>query len=101
MVTEKYRNIDVEELSAMADVLKVIAHPVRLEIIELLEVIPKMCVSEMLDRINIEQSQLSHHLSKMKDKGVLKSERDGKKIFYSLGFDQITRIFDCMKNCYL
>lgn len=101
MTTTKYRNINIEELAAIADVLKVIAHPVRLEIIELLEVFPKLCVSEMLNRIEIEQSQLSHHLSKMKDKGIVKSERDGKNIYYSLGFQNITNIFDCMQHCYI
>lgn len=102
MITEiKYRNIDVQELSAIADVLKVIAHPVRLEIIELLEVHISMCVSDIQEKLNIEQSQLSHHLGKMKDRGVLKSERDGKNIFYSLSYPQITRIFDCMQNCYI
>jgi len=96
-----FRNIDINELSAIADVLKVIAHPVRLEIIELLEVNISMCVSELQEKIKIEQSQLSHHLAKMKEKGVLVSERDGKNIYYKLGFEQITRIFDCMQSCYI
>lgn len=101
LISTTFRNIDVQELSAIADVLKVIAHPIRLEIIELLEVHKAMCVSDIQDKLNIEQSQLSHHLSKMKEKGVLKAERDGKNIFYSLSFSQITKIFDCMQHCYI
>lgn len=101
MTAVQLRNIDPKELLAIAEVLKVISHPVRLQILELLEVHKSMCVTEILNSIEIDQPQLSHHLAKMREKGVLITERQGKNIYYSLGFEQITKIFDCMQNCYL
>lgn len=83
----------------MADLLKTIAHPVKLEIIELLEEAGALKVSEIKEKLNIEQSLLSHHLSKMKDKGILNSKRDGKNLYYSISLKNIKAIFDCLGNC--
>jgi len=88
------RKISTEYLEKMADVLKTIAHPVRLEIIELLEESGTLGVSELQVKLNIEQSLLSHHLTKMKDKGILCSKRDGKNLFYSISLKNIENIFE-------
>ncbi len=93
------RNLDARTLQKIADLLKVISHPVRLQIIELLEERGPICVGDIKSHLNIEQSLLSHHINKMKDKGILKSYRDGRNIYYSLSLWQITKIFDCMENC--
>ncbi|MDX9790011.1 MAG: metalloregulator ArsR/SmtB family transcription factor [Candidatus Kapabacteria bacterium] len=95
------RNITPDKLVRMADVLKTIAHPVRLEIIELLEENGSMGVTELQHKLNIEQSLLSHHLAKMKDRGVLRSKRDGKNLYYSIALKNIETIFDCMGKCKL
>ncbi|MBX3043189.1 MAG: winged helix-turn-helix transcriptional regulator [Candidatus Kapabacteria bacterium] len=83
----------------MAEVLKTIAHPVRLEIIELLESSGTMGVTDLQQKLKIEQSLLSHHLTKMKDKGILCSERNGKNLYYSIALKNIESIFDCMGKC--
>ena len=97
--------MDIEELSIeriqkMAETLKVIAHPTRLSILRLLKKEGSLSVSEIQTKLacDCEQSMLSHHLIKMKDKGVLKSDKSGKFISYSLVNDNICKIFDCMKN---
>ncbi|MCB0587699.1 MAG: helix-turn-helix transcriptional regulator [Phaeodactylibacter sp.] len=83
----------------MAEILKAISHPVRLEVLELLEEKQPQSVGEILEQIDVEPSLLSHHLTKMKDKGVLDSFRDGRNIYYQLAFEEVTKIFDCMENC--
>lgn len=95
------RNIDAEKIEKIAQILKIISHPVRLFILEMLEDNEKMCVSDIIERTNTEQSTLSHHLLKMKQNGILDSERSGKQIFYFIKFKDITNIFDCMENCEL
>ncbi|MGF1532103.1 MAG: ArsR/SmtB family transcription factor [Bernardetiaceae bacterium] len=89
----------VEMLARMARVLKVIAHPVKLSIVELLGDGQPRCVSQIQETLEVEQSLLSHYLIMMKDKGVLVSRREGKRSFYSLADRRILRIFDCMGNC--
>lgn len=83
----------------MANVLKTIAHPVRLSVIEALDQHDTLTVSEMMERLGVEQSLLSHHLTKMKDRGVLTAERDGKNIRYRLAEDALVHVFDCLGNC--
>jgi DNA-binding transcriptional ArsR family regulator len=93
--------IDPIKLGKIADVLKVISHPVRLEVLELLQKKEDLSVAAIREKIDVEQSLLSHHLTKMKDKGVLKSYRKGKNVFYQIAIPEITSIFDCMRHCNL
>ncbi len=86
-------------MARLADILKVISHPVRLRIIEFLEEREPVSVGRLREYLDIELSLLSHHINKMKDKGILQSYREGRKIYYSLSFTQITKIFDCMEQC--
>jgi len=98
-MTDAENKIDPVKMGKIADVLKVISHPVRLEILELLIEKEVLAVAEIRREIDIEQSLLSHHLTKMKDKGVLSSARKGKNIFYQVTIPEIANIFDCMRHC--
>jgi ArsR family transcriptional regulator len=97
------RNLDTAKISKVAEVLKTIAHPVRLAIMEALEFKEPQSVNELRTNLDlkIEQSLLSHHLIKMKDKGVLTSEKVGMNVFYKLSDRQLVGIFDCMDRCEL
>ncbi len=99
MVTVK--GFSVEKIEKVAEVLKAIAHPVRLQIMDALKEKPFMSVSEIQQAITIptEQSLLSHHLIKMKDKGVLVCEKRGMHVIYSLADRHLLSIFDCMERC--
>ena len=87
----------------MSVILKTISHPVKLEILEILQQYIKLDVSTILEKLKIkcEISMLSHHLSKMKDNGILISDKKGKQVFYSIADRNILKIFECMENCKL
>ena len=95
------RDIDTHKLIKVANILKTIGHPLRLEILAVLEAKEKLNVSQIKDLIesNVEQSLLSHHLIKMKDKGILESKKDGMHVVYSITERNILKIFDCMEKC--
>ncbi|NJN77941.1 MAG: helix-turn-helix transcriptional regulator [Saprospiraceae bacterium] len=90
-----------DKLNGIAKILKIVSHPVRLEILEILEAEEPLTVSEIRERINseIEQSMLSHHLIKMKDNGILTSYKQGKNSYYSLTDKTMMNIFDCIGIC--
>lgn len=88
-----------EELEKAAFVLKTIAHPTRLAIIELLSKQGRKTVSEICTSLNLEQSLTSHHLNTMKLKGVLGSEKEGKNSYYHLKLKEVTQIISCIDNC--
>lgn len=83
MGTLKVR-VDEKKLVRSAYVLKCLAHPVRISIIDLLEQSERLTVSELQEILQIEQSLLSHHLINMRDKGILNTQRAGKNVYYSI-----------------
>ncbi len=91
--------IDINKLEMAASKLRAIAHPMRIAILELLNESPKLSVTEIFEKLKIEQASASHHLNILKNKGVLTSKRDGKKIFYSLKSVSLTEIIECINRC--
>lgn len=91
--------LKAEKLERMAELLKCIAHPLRLEIIDLLEKYQRLCVGDLVERMNVEQSVVSHHLTKLKDKGVLKSTREGKNVYYQIAMIDLMSVFNCIEHC--
>jgi len=88
-----------EKLEMAADMLKAIAHPTRIAIINLLENRKRLTVTEIFETLGIEQAVASHHLRILKDRGVLVSEKDGKKRHYFLKHDRLSQIVDCIDKC--
>lgn len=95
----KKLELDVIKLEAAASKLRAIAHPMRIAIIDLLHENQKQSVTEIYKKLNIEQASASHHLNILKNKGVLVSKRDGKKIYYSLKNQTLTEIIECINRC--
>ena len=91
--------LDIEKLEMAASKLRAIAHPMRIAIVDLLTSNPKMTVTEIYENLNIEQASASHHLNILKNKGLLDSKRDGKMIYYSLKFEHLTEVIDCINRC--
>ena len=91
--------LDIDRLEIAAGMLKSIAHPMRIAILNLLEGGKKMTVTEIHEKLGIEQSSTSHHLGILKDKGVLSSRRDGKNTYYFMKHDMLSQVVDCINKC--
>lgn len=96
-------NLTSEQIIRVAEILKTIGHTVRLQILEALEEKEPLTVSEIQERIDsdTEQSLLSHHLIKLKDRGILRCEKQGMNVLYRLEDRNILKIFKCMESCSL
>jgi ArsR family transcriptional regulator len=90
---------DVAKLEKAAFILKTLSHPLRLCIVDLLSQHERLSVNEICYALDSEQSLTSHHLSNMKLKGILDSEREGKNIYYSLKLKDVVKVLVCMDNC--
>jgi ArsR family transcriptional regulator, virulence genes transcriptional regulator len=95
----KLSELNVEQLDKAANMLKAIAHPMRIAIIGFLEEGKKLTVTQIHELLEIEQSTTSHHLGILKDKGVLSSKREGKNTYYFLKHQNLTQIVDCLNHC--
>lgn len=91
--------LDAARLDTAANMLKAIAHPMRIAILKHLEGGKKLTVTEIHELLGIEQSTTSHHLGILKDKGVLCSRREGKNTYYYLKHDVLSQIIDCLSRC--
>ncbi len=88
------------KLEKAAYILKTIAHPTRLSIIHLLEENDRLSVNELCSVLGCEQSLVSHHLSNMRIKGLLKSEREGINIYFSLKEKELAKIVSVIEHCH-
>jgi ArsR family transcriptional regulator len=84
-----------ETAEHVAEVLKAVAHPVRLQIIEALEYGEK-CVGDLVERLDIPQAAVSQQLGLMKDKDVLQCRREGTKAFYSIKNANVINLLHCV-----
>lgn len=88
--------IDKKILEEKAKILKVLAHPIRLCIVKGLLDQGENNVSYMQGCLDIPQSTLSQHLSKLKAAGIIDSKRNGTEVFYSVIDKQTIKIIDTM-----
>ncbi len=76
-----------------ADILKALAQPTRLKIIDFLRD-GERCVCEIFPAIGEEQSNTSRHLNMMLAAGVLSRRKDGLKIYYAIKSPEILEVVD-------
>lgn len=91
--------INKPKLEKAAYILKALAHPVRLAIVQLLDVNEQLTVNEICETLACEQSLISHHLINMKLRGILYSQKDGLNVFYGLKEREVTKLLACIENC--
>jgi DNA-binding transcriptional ArsR family regulator len=93
------KDLTIEQLEEAANMLKAIAHPMRIAILNYLDDGKKLTVTQIHELLKIEQSTTSHHLGILKDKGVLCSKREGKNTYYFLKHSNLSNIVNCVSKC--
>ena len=81
---------------ARANVLKSLAHPTRLFLVEKLAE-KSYCVNELTEMIGADISTVSKHLSILKNAGLITDEKHGKQVFYSLRMRCALNFLDCVE----
>ena len=78
-----YPEVEREHALRMAEVAKALGDPIRLQLVDVLRKhAGKVCVCELVPLFDISQPTLSHHLKKLRDAGVVDSERQGLWAYY-------------------
>ncbi|MGL6064438.1 MAG: ArsR/SmtB family transcription factor [Fusobacteriaceae bacterium] len=80
------------------EILKALAHPVRLNVIYALKDSKTHCVCELQEMWDTSQSSLSQHLKILRDAGIVKSEKIGGWVHYSLSNNDILKILNELKE---
>lgn len=77
-----------------------IAHPLRLRILEFLDVNGEASVSQITKAVNTEQMIVSQSLKKFRDAGLVTTKRHGIFIYYRIQEEYPASIFDCLRKLY-
>jgi ArsR family transcriptional regulator len=78
-----YPDVERHEAERMAVVAKALGDPVRLQLVDVLRKhAGKVCVCELVPLFDISQPTLSHHLKKLREAGIVDSERRGLWAYY-------------------
>ena len=80
-----------------AELCKVFSNSTRLEILNLLRD-NELSVTELIEKTKLSQANISQHLSIMKSKGIVISDRKGKNIYYRLINPKIIKAFDIIRE---
>ena len=91
------KKMKMSRYDALAEILKAIAHPTRLLIVEELSEKPR-CVSELTEMIGADTSTVSKHLALMKSTGVVESSKNGSQVYYSLRVTCVLNFISCLES---
>ena len=83
---------------ARAQVIKALAHPSRLFIVDELSRTSQRCVCELTEMIGADMSTVSKHLSILKNAGLVEDEKRGNQVYYRLRVPCIMDFFQCVES---
>lgn len=84
--------LDQGKLEQSAEVLRALAHPLRLKILAFIDKNTKINVNKIYNTLKLEQSITSQHLRILRNVDLVKTKRDGKFIFYSINYEKVKRV---------
>ena len=85
------------QFEARAAVIKAVAHPSRLYIVDRLAR-KQRCVAELTELIGCDMSTVSKHLSILKAAGIVADEKKGTQVYYRLQMPCILNFFGCVET---
>jgi ArsR family transcriptional regulator, zinc-responsive transcriptional repressor len=90
--------LSMEFLDHVAKMLKLLAHPHRLKIIEILEGTEGRPVQEIAELLDLPSSATSQHLNLMQRVGLVKGERKGRRMIYRISDARSVSILHCIRS---
>lgn len=97
MKSPKRRLTDLAALGQAAECLRVLAHPHRLRMIQML-LAGNYSVGELAEACELPTAMASEHLRLMQRCGFLNSEKDGRKVFYRVTEPHLKSILQCIEE---
>ena len=91
---------DDRDLYVASRALKAMGHPLRLKILCILAGATEISVQDLVERVGTSQSNISQHLSILRDKGILDSRKEANKVFYRIGDQKILQLMGTMHSAF-
>jgi DNA-binding transcriptional ArsR family regulator len=89
---QKELSIETHSLKKSALIFRAMNHQRRQNMLRLMHKKGEMTVTEIYTNMQLEQSIASQHLAILRNAGLVKTERDGKSIIYSVNYNRLQQI---------
>lgn len=93
----KNKKLNVKDYEFRVKVLKALAHPTRLFILEKLKT-DSLCVCEINELIDADVSTISKHLSVLRNAGLVSSDKKGLQVFYNIEMPCVFNTLSCIEE---
>ncbi len=90
---------DDDNIAKAAHCLKALAHPLRIKIIAALRD-GELSVQDLVEAVGTTQSNVSQHLTIMREKNILASRRDSTQVFYRVGDCKVMDLMAMTRNIF-
>ena len=90
--------IDSDKLHLSSELLRALAHPLRLKILDFIDKNQVINVNKIYNTLKLEQSITSQHLRILRDTQLVESDRDGKYVHYTLNYDTIDKAVKAIRR---
>ena len=87
-----------ERLKTSVEILRALAHPLRLKILEYIDTKGTINVNKIYKSLGIEQSITSQHLRIMRLAGILQARREGKFVYYTIDYPTVSKAEVAIEN---
>lgn len=100
VATVTYTTVAINEhkLSRASEVLRALAHPVRLKIIAFIDKNNEINVNKIYGALKLEQSITSQHLRILRSANIVQTHRNGKYIIYSVNYEKVKQYISAIKD---
>ncbi len=93
-------DVEREQAVRLAEVAKALGDPIRLQLIDVLRKhAGKVCVCELVPLFDVGQPTLSHHLKKLREAGLVDSERQGLWAYYYVKLEALEPLAAWLGHC--
>jgi ArsR family transcriptional regulator len=81
-----------------ARIIKAMAHPTRLFIVDELAKSGERCVCELTEMVGVDMSTVSRHLAVLKGVGIVEDDKRGAQVYYRLRVQCVLNFFECVES---
>lgn len=81
-----------------ARIIKAMAHPTRLFIVDELAKNGERCVCELTEMVGVDMSTVSRHLAVLKGEGIVEDDKRGMQVYYRLRVRCVLNFFECVES---
>ncbi len=91
-------SINNEKLQVSSEILRALAHPLRMKILEFIDKHKTINVNKIYNTLKLEQSITSQHLRILRIAGIVITNREGKFIHYSIDYPKVANVLKALDS---